>query len=43
LIAILEKEKHVAEEGNEEGGDDMLVFAISYLISHLREREKDLD
>jgi hypothetical protein len=44
LIAILEKEKHVAEERNEEGGgDDILVFAISYLISHLREREKDLD
>ena len=41
LIAILEKEKHIAEEGNEGGGGDgMLVFAISDLISHLREREK---
>jgi hypothetical protein len=35
LIAILEKEKHIAEEENEEGGDGMLVFAISSLISHL--------
>jgi hypothetical protein len=37
LIAILEKEKHIAEEENEEGGDGMLVFAISSLISHLSE------
>jgi hypothetical protein len=37
LIAILEKEKHVAEEGNGEGEDGMLVFAISLLISHLSE------
>ena len=37
LIAILEKEKHITEEENEEGGDDMLVFAISSLISHLSE------
>jgi hypothetical protein len=29
LIAILEKEKHIAEDGNEGGGDGMLVFAIS--------------
>jgi hypothetical protein len=36
LIAILEKEKQ-AEEENEEGGDGMLVFAISSLISHLSE------
>jgi hypothetical protein len=36
LIAILEKEKQ-AEEVNEEGGDGMLVFAISSLISHLSE------
>jgi hypothetical protein len=36
LIAILEKEKHIAEE-KEEGGDGMLVFAISSLISHLSE------
>jgi hypothetical protein len=35
LIAILEKEKHIAEEENEEGG--ILVFAISSLISHLSE------
>jgi hypothetical protein len=40
LIAILEKEKHVAEEENEEGGDGMLVFAISSLISHLSEYVK---
>jgi hypothetical protein len=37
LIAILEKEKHIAEEENEEGEDGMLVFAISSLISHLSE------
>jgi hypothetical protein len=37
LIAILEKEKHIAEEEREEGGDGMLVFAISSLISHLSE------
>lgn len=38
LIATLEKEKHIAEEENEEGGGDgMLVFAISSLISHLSE------
>ena len=38
LITILEKEKHIAEEENEEeGGDSMLVFAISSLISHLSE------
>jgi hypothetical protein len=35
FIAILEKEKHIAEEENEEGG--ILVFAISSLISHLSE------
>jgi hypothetical protein len=40
LIAILEKEKHITEEENEEGGDDMLVFAISSLISHLSEHLK---
>ena len=37
LIAILEKEKHIAEEEEEEGGDGILVFAISSLISHLSE------
>jgi hypothetical protein len=37
LIAILKKEKHIAEEENEEGGDGMVVFAISSLISHLSE------
>jgi hypothetical protein len=37
LIAILEKEKHITEEEREEGGDGMLVFAISSLISHLSE------
>jgi hypothetical protein len=37
LIAILEKEKHIAEEEREVGGDGMLVFAISSLISHLSE------
>jgi hypothetical protein len=37
LIAILEKEKHIAEEEDEEEGDGMLVFAISSLISHLSE------
>jgi hypothetical protein len=37
LLAILEKEKNIAEEGNEEGGDGILVFAISSLISHLSE------
>jgi hypothetical protein len=35
LIAILKKEKHIAEEENEEGGGSMLVFAISSLITHL--------
>ena len=35
LMAILEKEKHIAEE--EEGENGMLVFAISSLISHLSE------
>ena len=37
LIAILEKEKHIAEEEDEEEWDGMLVFAISSLISHLSE------
>jgi hypothetical protein len=37
LMAILEKEKHIAEEEDEEEGDGMLVFAISSLISHLSE------
>jgi hypothetical protein len=38
LIAILEKEKHIAEEEEEEEvGNGMLVFAISSLISHLSE------
>jgi hypothetical protein len=37
LMAILEKEKHIAEEEEEEGGDGILVFAISSLISHLSE------
>jgi hypothetical protein len=37
LMAILEKEKHIAEEEREEGGDGMLVFAISSLLSHLSE------
>jgi hypothetical protein len=37
LIDILEKEKHIAEEKEEEGGNGMLVFAISSLISHLFE------
>jgi hypothetical protein len=41
LIAILKKEKNIAEEENEEGGDGMLVFAISSLISHLSEHLKD--
>jgi hypothetical protein len=36
LIAVLEKEKHIAEEETV-GGDGMLVFAISSLISHLSE------
>jgi hypothetical protein len=41
LIAILEKEKDIAEEEREEGGgDSMLVFAISSLISHLSEYVK---
>ena len=40
LIAILEKEKDIAEEETEEGGDGMLVFAISSLISHLSEYVK---
>ena len=37
LINILEKEKHIAEEEEEDGGNGMLVFAISSLISHLSE------
>ena len=39
LIVILEKEKHIAEEKEEveEGGNGMIVFAISSLISHLSE------
>ena len=37
LIAILEKEKHIAEEEDGEGESGMLVFAISSLISHLSE------
>jgi hypothetical protein len=40
LIAILEKEKHIAEEEDGDGEDGMLIFAISSLISRLREREK---
>jgi hypothetical protein len=41
LIAILEKEKDIPEEEREEGGGDgMLVFAISSLISHLSEYVK---
>jgi hypothetical protein len=40
FIAILEKEKCIAEEEKEEGGDGMLVFAISSLISHLSEYSK---
>jgi hypothetical protein len=31
LIAILGKEKHIAEEENVEGEDGMMVFAISSL------------
>jgi hypothetical protein len=37
LMAILEREKHIAEEEEEEGGNGMLVFAVSSLISHLSE------
>jgi hypothetical protein len=37
LIAILEKEKHIAEEEDGEGKDGIIVFAISSLISHLSE------
>jgi hypothetical protein len=37
LIAILGKEKQIAEEENVEGEDGMMVFAISSLISHLSE------
>ena len=37
LVNILEKEKQIAEEEEEEGGNGMLVFAISSLISHLSE------
>jgi hypothetical protein len=37
LIAILEKEKQIAEEENGEEEDGILVFAISSLISHLSE------
>jgi hypothetical protein len=36
LMAILKKEKHIAEEEVERGGG-MQVFAISSLISHLSE------
>ena|GEM_PF-1073187 len=35
LIAILEREKHTAEDEDEEGEDGILIFAISSLISHL--------
>jgi hypothetical protein len=35
-MAILKKEKHIAEE-EEEGGNGMLVCAISSLIFHLSE------
>jgi hypothetical protein len=40
LVNILEKEKHIAEEegeGEAEGGNGMMLFAISSLISHLSE------
>jgi hypothetical protein len=38
LVNILEKEKHIAEEEEQEEGENgMLVFAISSLISHLSE------
>jgi hypothetical protein len=37
LIAILEKEKQIVEE---DGGDSLLAFAISSLISHLSEYPK---
>jgi transcription termination factor Rho len=40
LIAILEKEKHLVEE-EEEGGNGMLIFAISSLMSHLSVHLKD--
>jgi hypothetical protein len=40
LIAILEKEKHLAEE-EKEGGNGMLIFAISSLMSHLSVHLKD--
>jgi hypothetical protein len=40
LIAILEKERHLAEE-EEEGGNGMLIFAISSLMSHLSVHLKD--
>jgi hypothetical protein len=40
FMAILEKEKCMAEEKEEEGGDGVLVFAISSLISHLSEYSK---
>ena len=40
FIAILEKEKCMAEEEEEEGGDGMLIFAISSLISHLSRYSK---
>jgi hypothetical protein len=36
-MAILEKEKHIAEEEGEQGRNGMLVFAISSLFSHLSE------
>jgi hypothetical protein len=38
LVNILEREKHIAEEKeDEEDGNGLLVFAISSLISHLSE------
>jgi hypothetical protein len=39
LVNILEREKHIAEEEEEEG-NGMLVFAISTLIFHLSEYSK---
>ena len=40
LMAILKKEKHIAEDEEKEGENGMLVFAISSLISHLSEYSK---